>query len=190
MIDSSNFKKGDCIVFKGQPMTVVDVVFTTPSARGASMLVKTKLRNLVTGQLQSESLRSGEKFDVVDLEQHPCTYMYSDGEQWHFMDGETFDQFSMDAETLGDAVHYLKDGLEGLRALLIDGRVVSLTLPTTVDLRVTETDPAIKGATATAQVKPATLETGLVIQVPPYLAPGEVVKVDTRDGRFVERAKN
>jgi len=106
------------------------------------------------------------------------------------MDESSYEQFQLDAEALGDAAGFLKDGQEGLRALLIEGRVVSLALPTTVDLLVTETDPVIKGATAKAQMKSATLETGLTIQVPPYLAPGELVRVDTRDGRFVERVKD
>ena len=189
MIESSSFKKGDCVVHKGGPMQVVDVTFSTPSARGAGVIVRTKLRNLITGQLLVESFRTGEKFEEVDLETHPCSYMYSDGTFWHFMDGQTYEQFHLGAEELGDATGYLKDGQEGLRAMLIDGRVVSVTLPTTVDLVVTETDPAIKGATAQAQMKPALLETGLTIQVPPYLTSGETVRIDTRDGHFVERVR-
>jgi elongation factor P len=154
------------------------------------VIVKVKLRNLVTGQLTSDSLRAGEKFDELDVEQHPTTYLYSDDTFWHFMDNTTFEQFQLDAEALGEAVGFLKDGQEGLRALLIEERVVSIALPTTVDLVVTETDPAIKGATAKAQMKPAVLETGLNIQVPPYLSQGELVRVDTRDGHFVERVKS
>jgi len=190
MKDCGDFSRGDCVVYKGQPVSVVDVTFSTPTARGAGVIVKVKLRNLVTGQLYSDSLRAGEKFDEVDVEQHATTYLYADGTFWHFMDNTNFDQFQLDAEALGDAVGYLKDGQEGLRALVIEGRVVSITLPTTVDLVVTQTDPAIKGATATAQMKPAVLETGLRIQVPPYLTQGELIRVDTRDGHFVERVKS
>ncbi len=189
MKDCGDFSRGDCVVYKGQPVTVVDVTFSTPTARGAGVIVKVKFRNLVTGQLYSDSLRAGDKFEEVDVEQHPTTYLYSDGTFWHFMDNTTFDQFPLDAEALGDAVGYLKDGQEGLRSLWVEGRVVSVTLPTTVDLVVTETDPSIKGATATAQMKPAVLETGLRIQVPPYLSQGELIRVDTRDGRFVVRVK-
>jgi len=189
MKDCGEFSRGDCVVYKGQPVSVVNVTFSTPTARGAGVIVKVKLRNLVTGQLYSDSLRAGEKFDEVDVEQHPTTYLYTDGSFWHFMDGTSYEQFQLDAEALGEAVGFLKDGQEGLRALLIEGRVVSLALPTTVDLVVTETDPVIKGATAKAQMKQATLETGLTIQVPPYLASGELVRVDTRDGHFVERVK-
>jgi elongation factor P len=189
MKDCGDFSKGDCVVYKGHPVSVVDVTFSTPTARGAGVIVKVKLRNLRTGQLYSDSLRAGDKFDEVDVEQHPCTFLYADGTFWHFMDGTSFEQFQFDAEALGDAVGYLKDGQEGLRALLIEGVPVSVTLPTTVDLLVTECDPVVKGATATAQMKWAVLETGLRIQVPPYLSQGESARVDTRDARFVERVK-
>ena len=189
MIDSSDFKRGDCIVFRGAPMTIVDVTFSTPTARGASVIVKTRLRHLITGQLLNESLRAGEKFDEVDLEQHPCAYMYSDGKRFHFMDEQSFEQFDLSREELGESALYLKDGLEGLRAILIDGKVTSVRLPNTVDLQVLETDPVVRGATATAMLKPAVLETGLRVQVPPYLTVGETIRVDTRDGHFVERVK-
>lgn len=189
MIETSQFKKGVCIVHRDSPMIIVDVTFSSPTARGANTIVKTRLRNLLTGQLISESFRGGEKFNEVDLEQHPCTYLYKDSSGWHFMDNDTFEQFQLSAEELGEEADYLKDGQEELRAVLIDGRVVSIKLPTTVDLFVVETDPAIKGATATAQMKPAKLETGVTIQVPPYLANGELIRVDTRDGHFVERVK-
>lgn len=189
MKDCGDFSKGDCVVYKGQPVTVVDVTFSTPTARGAGVIVKVKLRNLRTKQLLTDSLRAGDRFEELDVEQHPCTYLYADGTFWHFMDAVSFEQFQFDAEALGDAVGFLKDGQEGLRAMLIDGVAVSVTLPTTVDLLVTECDPAIKGATATAQMKWAVLETGLRIQVPPYLVQGEAARVDTRDARFVERVK-
>jgi elongation factor P len=189
MIETSEFKRGVCIVFKGAPMVIEDVTFSTPTARGANSIAKTKLRNLVTGQLLSESVRGGERFAEVDLERHPAAFMYSDGTRWHFIDNETFEQFDLGADELGDQVGYLKDGLEGIVAMLIDARVVSLTLPASVELAIVDTPPAIKGATAQAQLKPAELETGITVQVPSYLTVGEVIRVDTRDGRFLERAK-
>lgn len=189
MIETMQLKRGVCIEYKGQPMIVVDVTVSTPTARGGTSIARTRLRNLLTGQLLNESIRGGEKFPEVDLEQRPCTFLYGDGTSWHFMDGETFEQFEFSAEQLGESTGFLKDGLEGLRALVVGGKIVSVALPHTVDLLVVETDPAIKGATATAQLKPATLETGLVIQVPPYLVTGELVRVDTRDAHFVERVK-
>jgi len=189
MIESSQFKKGQYLQYKGQPVVIVDVTFSTPTARGGSTIAKTKLRNLLTGQLLTDSIRGGEKFEEVDVEQHPANYMYSDGTRWHFMDEVTYEQFDLGKEELGDDVGYMKDGLEGLRAMLIEGRVVSITLPLSVDLVVTETEPAIKGATAQAQLKAALCETGMTVMVPAYLVTGEKIRVDTRDGHFVERVK-
>ena len=190
MIEVSQFKKGLCIQYKGAPMMLVDVTFSTPTARGANTIAKTKLRNLLTGQLINESIRSGEKFPEVDREVRPIQYLYSDGTRWHFMDAESYEQFDLGADELGDAVHYLVDGVEGLRSIVVEGQIVSVQMPNTVDLLVTEADPSIKGATAQAQLKKAVLETGVEVQVPPYITQGEKVRVDTRDGHFVERVKD
>lgn len=190
MIDTTNFKKGVCFVFRGDPVMIIDQTLSTPTARGGNTIFKVKLRNLISGQLLNESIRSGEKFEDVDMERHNSSYLYNDGSNWYFMDDETFEQFDISAEGLGGQEHYLVDGIEGLQAMLIDGHVVSIELPLTVVMTAVECDPTIKGATAQAQLKPATTETGLVVQVPPYLAAGERIKVDTRDGHFIERAKS
>ena len=189
MIDTSGLKKGVCIVWKDAPMVVQQVSTSTPTARGGNTIFKTKLKNLLTGQVMNESFRGGEKFDEADLEHHDCGFMYSDGTEWHFIDNETYEQFALSGEDLGGDVGYLRDGLEGLQALLIDGSIVSIKLPLSVELKVTECDPAIKGSTAKAQQKNAVTETGLELMVPPYLEPGEMIRVDTRDGHFLERVK-
>lgn len=189
MIDTSNLKKGVCLVFKGAPMIVQHVTTSTPTARGGNTISKTKLKNLITGQVLNESFRSGDKFEEADLEHHDCGFMYADGTEWHFIDNVTFDQFAFSGDDLGDDALYLRDGMEGLQAMVIDGNVVSIKLPMSVDLTVVECDPVIKGATAKAQLKPAKCETGLEVQVPPYLNAGELIRVDTRDGHFIERVK-
>ena len=189
MIEVSDFKKGVCIRYKDAPMVIVDVTFSTPTARGANTIAKTKLRNLLTGQLISESIRSGDKFPEVDTERHAVTYLYNDGSRWYFMDGDSYEQFELAKEQLDDKVGYLVDGIEGLQSFVVEGQIVDIQLPNTVDLTVTEADPAIKGATAQAQLKKAVLETGLEVQVPPYIEAGEKVRIDTRDGHFVERVK-
>ena len=125
----------------------------------------------------------------LDMERHKASFMYSDGTDWHFMDDETYDQFFFDKKGLGGAELYLSDGIEGLQAVLIDGVILAIELPLSVDMTVTECDPTIKGATAQAQLKPATTEGGLIVQVPSYLSVGERIRVDTRDGHFLERAK-
>ena len=189
MIEVSDFKKGVCLRYKDAPMMIVDVTFSTPTARGGNTIAKTKLRNLLTGQLISESIRSGEKFDDVDYERRDVTYLYSDGTRWHFMDGTTYEQFDLGAKELNEKVGYLKDDIEGIQAFVVEGQIVDIQLPNTVDLVVTEADPAIKGATAQAQLKKAVLETGVETQVPSYIEAGQKIRVDTRDGHFVERVK-
>lgn len=189
MIDVSQFKKGVCFVHKGQPVMIVNVTFSTPTARGGATIAKTRMRNLLTGQLVSDSIRSGERFDEVSTERRPVSYLYTDGERYHFMDAESFEQFELGADELGDAPSYMKEGLEGITSMAVDGRIVSVELPMVVELEIVEAEPAIKGATAKAQLKSAKLETGGEIQVPSYIVAGDRVRVDTRDGHFVERAK-
>ena len=188
MISATDIKRGDILDMDGAPWLVTDVTSQTPSARGASMLVKVKARNLATGQVLAKTFRGGDAVEAADCEKRPIQFLYSQGDEFTFMDMDSYEQLVLSADLLDDAVGYLTEGLE-LRSLLYNGRVLAVELPITVELTVTETAPAIKGATAQAQLKPATLETGLEIQVPPYLSSGERVKVDTRDGRFVERVK-
>ena len=188
MIGATEIKKGDILDIDGAPWEVTEVTVQTPSARGASMLVKAKTRSLRTGQSLLRTYRGNETVDVADCEKRPVQFLYRQDEDFVFMDQASFDQFTLTAETLGDNTGYLTDGLE-LRSLLYNGEVLTVELPVTVELRVVDTAPAIKGATAQAQLKPATLETGIEVLVPPYLTSGEKIKVDTRDGRFVERVK-
>lgn len=170
-------------------MIVVDVNFTTPTARGGGTIAKTKMRNLLTGQLLSESLRSGEKYPPVDVERKSASYLYKDSEHFHFMEADTYEQFAMTADDIGPAAVFLSDGLEGIQAMRVDGTLVSVELPDTVVLEVTEADPVMKGATAKAQFKRAVVGDGIEIKVPGYVAVGTMVKVDTRDGHFVERVR-
>ncbi len=189
MIEVSDFKKGVCLIYKNAPVIIVDVTFSTPTARGGATIAKTKMRNLITGQLMSDSLRSGNSFTPVDVEYRPVTYLYTDGTRWHFMDGESFEQFDLGEAELGTSTGFLIDDLEGMRARVVDEKIVGIELPNTVDLTITECDPVIKGATAKAQLKRAVVETGVEVQVPPYLEVGDKVRDDTRDGHFVERVK-
>jgi elongation factor P len=187
MITTNDFKKGVHFLEEGVPYVIMNVAFQSPTARGANTMVKAKVRNLLNDSVHDRTYRSGDKFEQPNLELRPVTYLYSDNSGYHFMDAQSFDQFALSDEELGDQAMYLIDNLEGIRAHYFDGRVISLELPTTVDLKVVECDPTMKGATAKAQTKNAKLETGLVIQVPAYMESGETVRVDTRDGAFVRR---
>ena len=189
MLSTGDFKRGLRILLDGDPYVILDVHVQSPSARGASSLSKIKVRNLRTGQVFDKTFRGGDKVEQPDLELRPVQFLYRDDQGFWFMDTQSYEQVTLTAEELGDAAGFLKEGLDGIRSVVFNGRVISIDLPNTVVLRVVDTAPALKGATAHAQTKPATLETGLVIQVPAYLESDEPVYVDTRDGRFVSRAK-
>jgi len=187
MISTSDFKRGLVIQLDGAPCVILDVAFQSPSARGASTMVKTKYRNLLTGQVLDKTFRSGDKLEDADFERHKGQFLYADGDRGIFMDLETYEQFELEEDGFAPIAPYLLEGTE-VQLGLFQGRMVSVDPPQNVELTVTETAPVLKNATATAQTKEALLETGLKLQVPPYLEVGDRVKVDTRDGRFISRA--
>ncbi|MEQ8763686.1 MAG: elongation factor P [Planctomycetota bacterium] len=189
MLTTSEFKRGVLLEIEGDPFIIMDVSFQSPSARGATTMVKAKIRNLRTQQVFDKSFRSGDKVKEPNFEKRPIQYLYKDPGGYHFMDQQSYEQFSLTEDDMGDALDYLTDGLEGIQALVFNEKVIGIELPAHVTLRVVECEPAIKGATAQARAKPATLETGKIVPVPEYLAPGELIRVDTRDGRYVERVK-
>ena len=187
MLTTSDFKKGLIIQLEGAPCILTDVTVVSPSARGANTMVKTKYRNLLTGQVLDRTFRSGDKVDEADFERHKGQFLYAGGDGGVFMDLETYEQFEMGGDNFALISPYLLDGAE-VQLGLFQGRMINVDLPMTVELTVTETPPVIRNATATAETKEALLETGLKVKVPPYLETGDRVKVDTRDGRFISRA--
>jgi elongation factor P len=187
MFTTSDFKKGLVIQLDGSPCMIIDVAFQSPSARGANTMVKTKYRNLITSQVLEKTFRSGDKVDEADFERHKGQYLYADGSNGVFMDLENYEQFEVTEEQFSPLAPFLLEGTEVILGLF-QGRLVNVDLPMVVELLVTETAPALKNATAQAQTKEAVLETGLRLQVPPYLESGEKIKVDTRDARFISRA--
>jgi elongation factor P len=189
MLTANEFKRGLRIEIDGDPYVVMTVQVQSPSARGASTLVKAKVRNLRSGNVFDRTFKASDKVVEAQLELRPVQYLYSDGDGYHFMDTASYEQFALSAEALGDDAGYLTESLAGTRSVVFKGTILNIELPQSVVLKIRETDPAVKGATAHAQTKPATLETGLVIQVPAYLESGDVVQVDTTDGRFMARAK-
>ena len=187
MFTTSDFKKGLVIHLDGAPCLITDVTTQSPTARGANTMVKTRYRNLITGQVLDKTFRSGEKVDEADFERHKGQFLYASEGRGVFMDLENYEQFELDPENFEPLSLYLLEGSEVVLGLF-EGRMVNVDLPMTVELTVIETAPILKNATATAETKDAILETGLKIKVPPYLGTGEKVKVDTRDGRFLSRA--
>jgi elongation factor P len=188
LVNVTEVKRGDILEIDGDPWQATEVQSQTPSARGASLLVKAKVRNLRTGQTLSKTWRGGETVTLAEVEQRQAQFLYRQGGDFVFMDLTSYEQIALDEEKVGDAKGFLLQNLE-LRTVLFQDRVIALNLPITVDLTVEDTTPPVKGATAQAQLKPARVETGITVMVPSYIETGERIRVDTRDGRFVERAK-
>ena len=188
IVNVTEIARGDILEIDGDPWQATEVQSQTPSARGAAMIVKAKIKNLRTGQTLAKTWRGGETLTTAEVDQRQAQFLYRQGEDFVFMDLGSYDQITLDAEHVGEAAGYLLENLE-LRTVIFQDRVIALNLPITVDLTITDTNPAIKGATAQAQLKPATTQTGIQVMVPSYIEPGERIRVDTRDGRFVERVK-
>lgn len=188
IIPATELKRKLNILVDGQPYTVLEVQFASPSARGASTLVKARIRNLLNGLVQDKTFKTSEKFDEPDVEKVPAAFLYASGDDYHFMDNESYDQFVLSTGNLGEQRFYLKENME-LQALKYNGSVVSLELPSTVELKITETDPPIKGTSASGRsTKKALLETGLEVQVPLYTETGTVMRVNTETGEVSGRA--
>ncbi len=189
LIGANELKRKMVISVEGQPYTVVEVTFASPSARGASTMVRTKLRHLLTDAVLEKSFKTSEKFEEPDVELTPASFMYSDGDGYHFMDDTSYEQFALTEEQLGDERLYLKDG-SSLQVRKYNGDPISLQLPPHVDLAVTDAEPGVRGDSASGgTTKMATLETGLQVRVPLFIKEGEVVRINTQTGEFVSRAK-
>lgn len=188
MITANQLKSGSVFETNGAAHIVEAVVKQTPSARGASTLYKIRARNLLTRSKTDLTCRGEDAFPQPDFRTANVQYLYKDRESCVFMDLETYDQYTIQETDLEQELQYLTEGAEGMTALVIDDRVAGIQLPDVVELSLVECDPAIKGQTATSRTKPATTETGLVVQVPEYMTQGEVVRVDTRNAKFLSRA--
>ncbi|HEY8740712.1 MAG TPA: elongation factor P [Candidatus Dormibacteraeota bacterium] len=185
MIEAGDLRNGT--VFEREGQLFVCVTYSHMKMGRGTAQVRTKLRNLKTGSTIEETFRPEQRFPMVRIERRKMQYLYSDSGQYHFMDSATFDQVALDEGQLGDALRYLKENTDVV-VQTYDGAAIGVELPTTVDLEITQTDPGFKGDTATGGTKPATLETGLVVAVPLFVAQGDRIRVDTRSGEYVERA--
>ena len=186
MLESGDLKKGVKIEIDGEPYILVQFEFVKPGKGQA--LYKCKLKNMVTGAQFDRTFRSGEKFKQPDLEEQEMEYLYAEGDQFCFMNMTTYVQEFLTEEQLGEAKDFLKENTV-CNILLLEGRPIGISLPIFINLKVEETEPWVKGDTASGDSKPATLETGYVLQVPPFIGKGELLKIDTRTGAYVERVK-
>ncbi len=185
---AKDIKRGAIVNYNGAPCIIESISVQSPSARGAATFYKYRSRNLITKQKVDITLRGGEGLDEADFRRRPVKYLYSDATDMVFMDQENYEQYALPKDDLEDESNYITEDLEALQALIYNDQCVGVQLPVAVELKVVQCDPSIKGDSATGRTKPATLETGLVVQVPEYLKEGEVVKVDTRNGEYLSRA--
>jgi elongation factor P len=184
MIDTGDLRKGLTLDLDGRLVKVIE--FSHNKQGRGSAQVRMMLRDLRTGSLTQQTVQAGAKFTPVRLERQHVQYLYADGDQRHFMDTETFDQIVLNASTIGDTARFIREN-DVVDLLTYDGEPIDIELPPAVNLTVTETDPGLKGDTASGATKPATLETGLTVTVPLFINIGDTLKVDTRTGDYIER---
>jgi elongation factor P len=183
---TNEFKGGLKIMLDGDPYNIVENEFVKPGKGQA--FNRARVKNLKTGRVVERTFRSGDSVEAADVHDTELQYLYNDGEQWHFMDTGSFEQLSADANAVGDAAKWIKEQ-DMCAVTLYNGQPLSVEAPNFVVLEITETDPGLKGDTSGGGGKPATLETGAVVNVPLFVQTGELIKVDTRSGSYVSRAK-
>ena len=184
MLSTTDFRRGLKIEIDGEPFVIVECQHVKPG-KGVAF-VKTRLKNLITGRVLDRNFRSGETVDTPDLEERTMEYLYNDGEQYHFMDKDNYEQIAMTPEQLGDDRLFLQENTE-VEVLLYNGKPIAVELPNFVEIPVAHTEPGVKGDTASGATKPATLASGGVVQVPLFVEEGDVLKIDTRTKSYVER---
>lgn len=188
MPKASDLKKGSVVEIDGEVYFTRQIEKRNPSARGASTLFKVRFFNVRSGQKLEQTLKGDDFVKDGDLVRRSVQFSYREGDVTTFMDSENYSQYTLDAEAIEEQSCYMTEDLEGMIALLVDGQIVGIEIPQTVELEITETAPGLKAASASARTKPALLSTGLEIQVPEYLESGERIKVNTTNGKFVSRA--
>jgi len=184
-VSSGQFKNGMKVMVDGDPCNMVEVEFVKPGKGQA--FTRVRLRNLLTGRIWERTYKSNESADTADVMDRDMEYLYSDGEMWHFMEPNSFEQYAADQNAVADSVKWLKEG-DKVMVTLWNDNPIAVTPPNFVELEVVETDPGLKGDTANGGSKPATLSTGAVMKVPLFINQGEVLRIDTRSGEYVSRA--
>jgi elongation factor P len=184
MYDTSDIRKGLKIMIDGSPYTVVEFQFVKPG-KGAAF-TRTKMKNLLTGAVLERNLRSGERLEPADVETKTMQYLYADADTFVFMDTTTYDQVQIPRETIGDQAAFMPENIN-VEVLFFHDRAVGVTLPNFIEQAITETEPGFRGDTSTGATKPAKISTGATVNVPLFIGVGDVVKIDTRTGEYLER---
>jgi elongation factor P len=187
-VKTNELKKGMVVQIDGQNILIKQVVVQSAQSRSGNTLYKVTGRNVVSKQKFDKSYKGDEIVDAVEFSRRPVQLLFRDGESVTFMDSETYEQYVLAQTDLEEELLYLVDGQEGINGLIADGVMLGIELPSTVVLEIVDCSPGIKGASASARTKPATLSTGLVVQVPEYITPGEFIKINTDSGEYMSRA--
>jgi len=185
---TSELKKGMVVQYEGQIILIKQVFVQTPSSRSGNTLYKVTGRNVLNKQKFDKTYKGDENIDTVDFIRREVQLLYRDADGCTFMDTESYEQYVLALDDLEEELRYIVDGQGGITALIADGTMLGIELPPTVSLEILECSPGIKGASASARTKPATMSTGLVVQVPEYLTPGEKIKINTDTGEYMSRA--
>lgn len=186
MISTSEFRKGAKIKYKDAPHEIVDFQHHKMGRGGA--IIRTKLKNLISGSIFEDTFKGGEKFEVPELEEKTAQYLYKEEAFYYFMDTTSYEQFPLTADQLGAAIKFLKENMD-VKMLFYSGSPLSVEIPMFVELAIVKTDPGFKGDTASGSSKPAVLESGLTVKVPFHLNEGDIIKVDTRTSEYIERVR-
>ena len=187
MYQTSDLKKGLKILINNQPFTVLDFQHVKPGK--GNQFTRTKIKNLIDGSVLDKTFKSGEKIGIPDIESRSVNFLYKDEELMHFMYPDTYEQISLTKKDMGSAIYYLKENMN-VKILFFNNTAINLDLPKTVSLKITSTEPGMKGNTVSGATKPAILETELKIQVPLHIQSGDLVKIDTESGKYVERVQS
>lgn len=182
--DTSEFRKGLKIEYDGDPYEILDFQHVKPGK--GSAFVRTSIKNLLNGRVLQPTLKSGEKVGRPDIEEKDMQFLYVQGDEFHFMEKKTFEQTFVSEGVLGEAKNYLKENID-VAVMFYNGKAIGVTLPNSVELAVTKCDPGVRGDTVSGATKPATLETGYTVNVPLFINEGDVLKIDTRDGKYLTR---
>ena len=188
MPKASEVKKNTAVEYNNGVYIIRDIERSVPQGRAGGSIYRMRMYDVVTGSKIDEVFKDSDNLNLADLTRNQVMFSYADGEEFVFMDTEDYTPYSLDKATIADELLFITEDTQGLQVLIVDGKPVSIELPSAVEMVIVETDPSIKGASASARTKPAIMSTGLTIQVPEYIASGEKVKINTTDHKFMSRA--
>ncbi len=190
MPKASEIKKNTAVEFNGEAYIVRDIERSVPQGRAGGSIYRMRMYNVVTGAKKDESFKDSDMFTMADLVRRSVTFSYSDGDEYVFMDSEDYSSYSLNGGSIEDELLFINEDTQGLQVIMVNDAPVALDLPSTVELEIVETDPSLKGGSATARTKPAKLSTGLTVQVPEHISTGEKIKINVEERKFTGRAES